>query len=53
MVEIRESVDSLCRDGTKTPISPIVYKDNGSKLPNAAVLDTSVSTNGQQCSQST
>ena len=33
-VSIRESVDSLCRDGTNKSIN----KNNGSELSNAAVL---------------
>ena len=31
-----ELVDSICRDGTETPIS--LNKNNGSELPNADVL---------------
>ena len=34
--DIRESVDSLCRDGADTPISLNIQ--NCSKLPNAAVI---------------
>ena len=36
MPTIIESVHSICRDGTDTPIS--LNKSNGSELPNADVL---------------
>ena len=36
LAHIRESVDSLCRDGANTPISLNIQ--NCSKLPNAAVI---------------
>ena len=36
IASIIESVDSICRDGTDTPIS--LNKSNGSELPNADVL---------------
>ena len=37
-MHIKESVDSLCRDGTDTPIS--LNKCNGSELSNAAAIST-------------